>query len=86
MNWYKISIDILDLKKVSPQDESDKVKAGDRIGAHRKIKSNTEPNTIVGPVSSVSPDSCSVINNKGTELEKEFILPFSDWNIQILDI
>lgn len=57
---------------------------GDSVAARRKVKSNINPNLIVGPVVVSWPDSCRIVTNPGTEIEGNFHLYYSDWTFQFL--
>ena len=57
---------------------------GDSIGARRKVKSQTLPYLIVGPVVDVWDNACRVVTNEGTDYEGDFKLYFNEWNFQFL--
>jgi hypothetical protein len=57
---------------------------GDSVAARRKVKSQIYSNLIVGPVVETYPNACRIVTNKGTEIESDFQLFFSDWEFQFL--
>ncbi|MBW1791578.1 MAG: hypothetical protein JRJ14_04800 [Deltaproteobacteria bacterium] len=59
-------------------------KAGDSVGAKRKIKSKIYKNMIVGPVVDTWDNACRIVTNQGTSMEGDFRLFFSDWDFQFL--
>ena len=57
---------------------------GDSVCARRKVKSSIYANTIVGPVIETWPNACRIVTNKGTDIEGDFQLFFTDWKFQFL--
>lgn len=59
-------------------------KVGDKVVANRKDNTQIRGSYIVGPVFETTPDSCRIITNKGTDIEGDYWLPYSEWKFSKL--
>ena len=59
-------------------------KVGDSVSAWRREKSQTGPNTIAGPVASVSNNACKIVFNGPDGALIEWDLLYSEWSFMFL--
>jgi hypothetical protein len=59
-------------------------KVADRVCARTKIKTESGPNMIVGPVVEKTDTCCSIRCNADTPMDKTFTVLLSDWDFQFL--
>lgn len=63
------------------------MQVGDHVVAKRKIKSATEPNTVIGPIHELDQDTCYIITNEGDPIiEGHFRLRLSEWKFWEIEI
>lgn len=59
---------------------------GHSVAARRKIKTDGPGNTICGPVTVATNDSCIIVTNRNESYIKAHFLNFNDWEFQFLHL